>query len=40
MNQYYGLQPGMATEEEREHSQTVREIAARGMVLLENMTII
>ena len=36
MNQYYGLQPGMATEEEREHSQTVREIAARGMVLLEN----
>lgn len=36
MNQYYGLQPGTITKEEREHSELVREIAARGMVLLEN----
>ena len=36
MNQYYGSRPGMVTEQEREHSKIVRDVAARGMVLLEN----
>ena len=36
MNQYYGLKSGEITRQEKEHSEIVREIAARGMVLLEN----
>lgn len=36
MNQYFGLKPGIVTDEEKEHAALVREIAARGMVLLEN----
>lgn len=36
MNQYYGLKLGNITKEEKEHWELVREIAARGMVLLEN----
>ena len=36
MNKYYGLKPGTITSEELEHTQIVREVAARGMVLMEN----
>lgn len=36
MNKYYGFQPGVIPKEEKEHSELVREIAAKGMVLLEN----
>ncbi len=36
MNKYYGLKPGTITSEELEHTQVVREVAARGMVLMEN----
>ena len=36
MNQCFGLKPGIVTDEEKEHAALVREIAARGMVLLEN----
>ena len=36
MNKYYGLKPGTITNEELKHTQVVREVAARGMVLMEN----
>lgn len=36
MNKYYGLKPGVITKMEREHTGIVRDIAARGMVLLEH----
>lgn len=36
MNRYYGKKPGVITAQEKEHTAMVRDIAARGMVLLEN----
>lgn len=36
MNKYYGLKPGTITSQELEHTKIVREVAARGMVLMEN----
>ncbi|MDO4337396.1 MAG: glycoside hydrolase family 3 N-terminal domain-containing protein [Eubacteriales bacterium] len=36
MNKYYGLKPGTVTKQELEHTDIVRDIAARGMVLLEH----
>lgn len=36
MNKYYGLKPGTITRQELEHTEIVREVAARGMVLMEN----
>ena len=36
MNKYYGLKPGTITTQELEHTEIVREVAARGMVLMEN----
>lgn len=36
MNRYYGKKPGTITTQEKEHTALVRDIAARGMVLLEN----
>ena len=36
MNKYYGKKPGTITSQELEHTQIVREVAARGMVLMEN----
>lgn len=36
MNKYYGSKPGTITSQELEHTQIVREVAARGMVLMEN----
>lgn len=36
VNKYYGLKPGTITSQELEHTKIVREVAARGMVLMEN----
>ena len=36
MNKYYGKKPGTITSQELEHTKIVREVAARGMVLMEN----
>lgn len=36
MNKYYGLKPGTITQQELEYTEIVREVAARGMVLLEH----
>lgn len=36
MNQYYGRKPGMIPQWEKGHTAAVRDVAARGMVLLEN----
>ncbi|MDO4275025.1 MAG: glycoside hydrolase family 3 N-terminal domain-containing protein [Eubacteriales bacterium] len=36
MNKYYGNKPGIVTQQEKEHTALVRDIAARGMVLLEH----
>ncbi|MDO5422404.1 MAG: glycoside hydrolase family 3 N-terminal domain-containing protein [Eubacteriales bacterium] len=36
MKQYFGLRPGTITRQEQAHTNIVREIAARGMVLLEH----
>lgn len=36
MNKYYGRKPGVITKQEKEHTELARDIAARGMVLLEN----
>ncbi len=36
MNKYYGLKPGTVRKQELEHTAIVRDVAARGMVLLEH----
>lgn len=36
MNKYYGNKPGIIPQQEKEHTALVRDIAARGMVLLEH----
>lgn len=36
MNRYYGLKAGVVPPQEKEHFKLVRDIAARGIVLLEN----
>lgn len=36
MNKYYGLKPGTVTDMEKEHAEIVRDVAARGMVLMEH----
>lgn len=36
MNKYYGLKPGTITKQELEHTEIVRDVAAKGIVLLEH----